>query len=94
VNIVGEMKELFVQISDEKALQWLNAVTPKPVYDFNKDRRLEGTCEWIFRTEKYKSWMDGAGCRDLWIVGIPGKDTPLLTCIPVNLYMKGPESQY
>jgi hypothetical protein len=94
VNIVGEMKELFVQISDEKALQWLNAVTPKPVYDFNKDRRLEGTCEWIFRTEKYKSWMDGTGCRDLWIVGIPGKNASLLICIHVNLYMKGPESQY
>ncbi|CAG8772684.1 16347_t:CDS:2, partial [Acaulospora colombiana] len=58
VNVIGEMKELFVQISDEKALKWLNAFFPKPVYDFNKDRRLEGTCEWIFKTEKYRSWIN------------------------------------
>jgi hypothetical protein len=88
------MKELFVQISDEKALQWLNAVTPKPVYDFNKDRRLEGTCEWIFKMEKYKSWIDGIGNRDLWIVGIPGKNRLLLKCIHSNLDIKGPESLY
>jgi hypothetical protein len=67
------MKELFVQISDKEALQWLNAITPKSTYDFNKDRRLDGTCEWIFKTEKYKSWMDGSGSRDLWVVGIPGE---------------------
>jgi hypothetical protein len=73
MDIVGEMKELFVQISDEKALQWLNASTPKPAYNFNKDRRLEGTCEWVFKNEKYKLWINGTGNRDLWIVGIPGK---------------------
>jgi hypothetical protein len=67
------MKELFVQISDEKALNWLNAIIPKPMYDFNKGRRLQGTCEWIFNTDKYRSWMDGTGSRDLWVVGIPGK---------------------
>jgi hypothetical protein len=67
------MKELFVQISDKEALQWLSAITPKPLYDFNKDRRLKGTCEWILKTEKYKSWIEGTGNRDLWLVGIPGK---------------------
>jgi hypothetical protein len=67
------MKELFVQISDEKALNWLNAITPRPTYDFNKDRRLQDTCEWIFNTDKYRSWIGGTGTRDLWVVGIPGK---------------------
>jgi hypothetical protein len=73
------MKELFVQISDEKALKWLNAISPDPQYDFNRDRRLDGTCEWIFKTEKYKSWIDGTGKRDLWVVGIPGELIILLT---------------
>ncbi|CAG8639813.1 11711_t:CDS:10, partial [Acaulospora colombiana] len=71
LDIVSEMKDLFVQISDEKALQWLNASTSKLAYDSNKERRLEGTCEWIFKTEKYKTWINGTGNRDLWVVGIP-----------------------
>jgi hypothetical protein len=67
------MKELFVQISDKEALIWLNAISPDPGYDFNKYRRLEGTCEWIFKTQKYQAWLDGTGGRDLFVVGIPGK---------------------
>jgi hypothetical protein len=73
MNIVGEMRELFIQVSDKEALNWLSAISPDPAYNFNKYRRLEGTCEWIFRTQTYHSWMDGAGNRDLWVVGIPGK---------------------
>jgi hypothetical protein len=73
MDIVGEMRELFVQISDKEALNWLNAIRPDPVYDFNKHRRLEGTCNWIFKTQKYQSWLEGTGNRDLWIVGIPGR---------------------
>jgi hypothetical protein len=76
MNVIGEMKELFIQISDEKALNWLSAVSPDSSYDFNKYRRLEGTCEWIFKTQKYQSWVDGTGSRDLWIVGIPGEYSP------------------
>jgi hypothetical protein len=73
MNIIGEMKEMFIQVSDKEALQWLNAITPKPGYDFNKERRLEGTCEWIFKTEKYESWANGVGRRDFLVVGIPGE---------------------
>jgi hypothetical protein len=73
MDIVGEMRELFVQVSDKEALTWLSAISPDAAYDFNKDRRLEGTCEWIFKTQKYQSWIEGAGNRDLWVVGIPGK---------------------
>jgi hypothetical protein len=79
IDIVGEMRELFVQISDEKALNWLNAISPHSAYDFNKHRRLEGTCEWIFKTQKYQSWIGGTGNRDLWVVGIPGKP---FSCFP------------
>jgi hypothetical protein len=78
MDIVGEIKELFVQISDKRALQWLNAISSERAYDFNKDRRLEDTCQWIFKMEKYISWIGGTGSRDLWIVGIPGEYTPLL----------------
>jgi hypothetical protein len=73
VDIVGEMRELFIQISDEKALNWLNAISPDSAYGFNKHRRLEGTCEWIFKTQKYQTWIGGTENRDLWVVGIPGK---------------------
>ncbi|PVF93066.1 hypothetical protein CPB86DRAFT_133582 [Serendipita vermifera] len=79
LNVVGEMKDLFVQISDEKALKWLNAISPDPAYDFNRDRRLDGTCKWIFKTEKYKSWKSGTGKRDIWVVGIPGAGKSVLT---------------
>ncbi|PVF92433.1 hypothetical protein CPB86DRAFT_829994 [Serendipita vermifera] len=79
IDVVTEMKELFVQISDKDALKWLDAIPPDSAYDFNKDRRLDGTCEWIFKTEKYKSWMNGTGKRDLWVVGIPGAGKSVLT---------------
>ncbi|PVF93058.1 hypothetical protein CPB86DRAFT_819102 [Serendipita vermifera] len=71
MDIVGEMRELFVQISDEKAMNWLSAISPITAYDFNKYRRLAGTCQWIFKTQKHQSWIDGSGTRDLWVVGIP-----------------------
>jgi hypothetical protein len=77
LEIVGEMRELFAQISDKEALTWLGANSPNMAYDFNKYRRLEGTCEWIFQTQKYQSWIDGTGNRDLWVVGIPGEHTSL-----------------
>jgi hypothetical protein len=76
------MKELFVQISDKEALNWLHATTPKPTYDFNKERRLKGTCEWIFKTDKYRSWISGTGNRDLWVVGIPGEQI-----YPLEIYI-------
>ncbi|PVF92909.1 hypothetical protein CPB86DRAFT_877537 [Serendipita vermifera] len=78
MEIVGEMRDLFVQISDDKALNWLSAASPTPTYDFNRYRRLEGTCEWIFKTQKYQSWIDGTGRRDLWVVGIPGAGKSVL----------------
>jgi hypothetical protein len=73
MTVIGEMRDLFVQISDKEAMNWLGAISPDAAYGFNKYRRLEGTCEWIFRTQKYQSWIDGTGSRDLWIVGIPGE---------------------
>ncbi|PVF92910.1 hypothetical protein CPB86DRAFT_145103 [Serendipita vermifera] len=78
MEILGEMKEIFVQISDKEALTWLNAIRPDPVYNFNKFRRLEGTCEWIFEAQKYQSWIDRTGSRDLWVVGIPGAGKSVL----------------
>ncbi|PVF92064.1 hypothetical protein CPB86DRAFT_878135 [Serendipita vermifera] len=78
IGVVTEMKGLFVQISDKDALKWLDAIPPDSAYDFNKDRRLDGTCEWIFKTEKYKSWMSGTGKRDIWVVGIPGAGKSVL----------------
>ncbi|PVF93059.1 hypothetical protein CPB86DRAFT_801526 [Serendipita vermifera] len=78
MDIVGEMRELFVQISDEKAMNWLSAISPITAYDFNKYRRLAGTCQWIFKTQKYQSWIDGTGTRDLWVVGIPGAGKSVL----------------
>jgi hypothetical protein len=79
IDIVGEMRELFLQVSDKEALNWLNAISPDFAYDFNKYRRLQGTCEWIFRTQNYQSWIESTGRRDLWVVGIPGKPLFCLT---------------
>ncbi|PVF93060.1 hypothetical protein CPB86DRAFT_790504 [Serendipita vermifera] len=78
IDIIGEMRELFVQISDKDALNWLSAINPISAYDFNKSRRLDGTCEWIFQTRKYQSWINGTGNRDLWVVGIPGAGKSVL----------------
>ncbi|KAA8893231.1 hypothetical protein FN846DRAFT_550090 [Sphaerosporella brunnea] len=90
LNMVGEMRGLFTEISDDKAKQWLKAVNPDPMYDFNKERRLEGTCEWIFKNERYNTWINGDGNRDLWVVGIPGAGKSVLaTNLVDNLRKSG-----
>ncbi|KAI5793479.1 hypothetical protein FPQ18DRAFT_332387 [Pyronema domesticum] len=90
LNMVREMRDLFTEISDDKAKQWLNAVPPDPMYDFNKERRLEGTCEWIFKNESYNTWIHSNGNRDLWIVGIQGAGKSVLA---TNLLDKLRESE-
>jgi hypothetical protein len=91
---VGEMRELFLQVSDKEALTWLSAISPDSPYDFNKYRRLEGTCEWIFKTQKYQSWIEGSGNRDLWVVGIPGKPLFRFLRLTNSMSVQGRESRY
>lgn len=91
LDIVWEMREMFVQISNEKALTWLHAIPPDPVYDFNKSRRLEGTCQWVFETQTYQTWLGGSGSRDLWVVGIPGAGKSVLATSIIDNLRENPD---
>lgn len=51
-NMIGEMREFFAHVSEEKALEWLHAVDPEPLFDFNKEQQFEGTCEWFYAHER------------------------------------------
>jgi hypothetical protein len=57
------------------AIAWLNISTTEQADELYKllSKRLDGTCQWIFRNEKFKAWKDDAyGKPVLWVKGIPG----------------------
>jgi hypothetical protein len=56
-------------------IAWLNIVTEHQDDELDRllSKRLKGTCDWIFRNEKMRSWKDYAhGEPVLWVKGIPG----------------------
>ncbi|RPA82521.1 hypothetical protein BJ508DRAFT_89387 [Ascobolus immersus RN42] len=63
---------------DKKALQWLNAVDPSSLYRYNRERRLKGTCAWIFRENVFQTWDAGQDKGNLCISGIPGAGKSVL----------------
>jgi hypothetical protein len=86
---IAEVRQWREQLKDELEAQekrksntylhdtiaWLNIATDDQVDELDRllSKRLMGTCEWISRNEKMKSWKDDAhGEPVLWIKGIPG----------------------
>lgn len=54
---------------------WLNIATESQDDELDRllAKRLDGTCDWIFRNAKMKEWIDDAhGQPVLWVKGIPG----------------------
>jgi hypothetical protein len=61
-------------------IAWLNIATEPQDDELDRllSKRLEGTCDWIFRNAKMKAWKDDAhGEAVLWVKGIPGAGTSL-----------------
>lgn len=51
-------------------------------YEAHKDRNpraVQGTCTWIFKQEKYRSWLEEEGPSLLWISADPGCGKSVLT---------------
>ena len=41
-------------------------------FERSKTRKEEGTCEWIFELDEYKSWRTSTENRSIWISGVGG----------------------
>ncbi len=57
------------------SLSWLNVTSQdyESQLDILSCKRQKGTCEWVFRDPKFKTWKDdGHGEPILWVKGIPG----------------------
>ncbi len=68
-----EKRRLDTYIHD--TIAWLNILTEYQDDELDRllSKRLDGTCEWIFRNEKFTAWKDDAhGESILWVKGIPG----------------------
>lgn len=63
-------KEFLVASRTRTALSWLEASASgcEPL-----DAWEDGTCQWLFRHDAWKSWEDADNIPILWIHGIPGK---------------------
>ncbi|KAF8540407.1 hypothetical protein BDD12DRAFT_833396 [Trichophaea hybrida] len=79
VDIVSGVNAHLIQVSDERAMNWLDATNPDALYDVNRDHRMAGTCEWILQNEEYQGWIQGTGLNYLWVVGIPGAGKSVLS---------------
>lgn len=77
---IREMRRLNTYIHD--TIAWLGISTIEQVDRLDElvSRRLDGTCQWIFRNEKFRAWKDDAlGEPVLWVKGIPGSGLSMLT---------------
>lgn len=64
-------------------LEWLQAPSIDQQYDTHVNARLEGTCDWIFEQEAYKSWVSADTAKGptklLWIHGPAGSGKTVLS---------------
>jgi adenylosuccinate lyase len=77
-----EAKELIVQqekrIHDyylQDCISWLKVADEQQDDELERlaDKRQEGTCEWVFKNNRFQSWKDDVhGEPILWVKGIPG----------------------
>ena len=52
---------------------WLGALQNiNSEYDKNRNHLVEGTCAWILETEEFKTFVDFAQRKHLWVYGKPG----------------------
>lgn len=65
--MIAEMKE-----NMEKCRKWLSYIDPMPeAYEKLRDRRMSGTCEWIYDIYEFEQWVRNLESH-LWIHGEPG----------------------
>jgi ankyrin repeat protein len=52
---------------------WLGSPLPNDIYDDSRNKRLDGTCEWILQREKFLEWQaPSSSSKVLWIRGPAG----------------------
>ncbi|RFN47816.1 hypothetical protein FIE12Z_7944 [Fusarium flagelliforme] len=79
-SYTNEMRELLNKIEEQLKAQeisdlrsWLGSPLPNDIYDDSRDKRLDGTCEWIMQREKFLEWQaPSSSSKVLWIRGPAG----------------------
>jgi hypothetical protein len=52
--------------------KWLDWEDPRKEYTRNRDARMQGTCNWIFEDDDFRTWMDSPSNHHLWVKGKAG----------------------
>jgi hypothetical protein len=51
----------------------------------SKGKRVDGTCEWLLRLEKYTTWLNGDGPQILRLTGAPGIGKTIISSVGFQL---------
>lgn len=68
-------------------VRWINSDEPldvRPDLKKQHDYRHEGTCEWLFQDEKFKSWRDNTKSGVLWYTSPPGSGKSVLSSAVID----------
>lgn len=67
-------------IQKERAafMNWISSLDFERAHKLLYERRLEGTCEWIFESREYRRWQDHRGSSLLWCYGNAGTGKSVL----------------
>lgn len=69
-------------------MNWLSPLDTASRLIEISQRRIEGTGDWIFRDENFRSWLSPQGSPVLWINGNPGAGKTVLSSLVIN-YLQG-----
>ncbi|CCX33777.1 Similar to hypothetical protein [Botryotinia fuckeliana]; acc. no. CCD47759 [Pyronema omphalodes CBS 100304] len=78
IGAVVSINDHLYQISNEKPMNWLDAVDSSSLLATKADSRMNGTCEWISEDSEYLRWAKSSSINYLWIQGIPGAGKSIL----------------
>ncbi|KAF2662141.1 ankyrin [Lophiostoma macrostomum CBS 122681] len=62
----------------KSSVQILTSVDEKRSHTDARNKRLEGTCQWLFHREEYLVWLSGKTNNLLWVHGTPGNGKTVL----------------
>ncbi|KAL6895726.1 purine and uridine phosphorylase [Trichoderma longibrachiatum] len=80
---VSDIKSQMDQDEVSKVLDWLTTANHGQQHTTHLRSHTKGTCQWIFQTEEFQSWLSGSS-RTLLCQGMPGSGKTIITSVVID----------
>lgn len=87
VEVRDTVRDLKTAEERKKILAWLKAPDPSVNHNAATSKREPETCNWLLRSEEFKSWMTERSTQLMWLHGIPGAGKTII-CSAVIEYLQ------